>query len=42
MTKRNHRQGSGPGKDTTDWSAERTLADAERDALEQSSAATWN
>jgi hypothetical protein len=36
MTKRKHRQGSGPGRDTTDWSAERTLADAERDALEQS------
>ena len=38
MTKRKQRQGSGPGKDTTDWSAERTLADAERDALEQSAA----
>ena len=37
MTKRKHRQGSGTGN-TTDWSAERTLADAERDLAEQSTA----
>ena len=37
MTKRKHRQESGR-RETTDWSAERTLADAERDALEQSTA----
>jgi hypothetical protein len=36
MTKRKHRQGSGPSRDTTDWTAERTLADAERDAAERS------
>jgi hypothetical protein len=37
MTKRKHRQESGH-RDTTDWSSERTLADAEKDALEQSTA----